>query len=67
MISKEFRSIKIASLAVKMKLKNQLKHLAIFGGVPAFREQLHVGRPNIGNRDRFLERFHWCKTLHCNI
>lgn len=39
-----------------MKLKNQLRQLAIFGGVPAFQEQLHVGRPNIGNRDRFLER-----------
>ncbi|MDH3286404.1 MAG: DegT/DnrJ/EryC1/StrS family aminotransferase [Betaproteobacteria bacterium] len=30
--------------------------LAIFGGVPAFVEQLHVGRPNIGNRERFLAR-----------
>lgn len=30
--------------------------LAIFGGLPAFRESLHVGRPNIGNRRRFLER-----------
>jgi len=30
--------------------------LAIFGGVPAFTEPLHVGRPNIGNRQRLLER-----------
>ena len=30
--------------------------LAIFGSSPAFAEQLHVGRPNIGNRERFLER-----------
>jgi dTDP-4-amino-4,6-dideoxygalactose transaminase len=30
--------------------------LAIFGGTPAFDERLHVGRPNIGNRDRMLER-----------
>jgi dTDP-4-amino-4,6-dideoxygalactose transaminase len=30
--------------------------LAIFGGKPAFAETLHVGRPNIGNRDRLLER-----------
>jgi len=30
--------------------------LAIFGGAPAFAEQLHVGRPNIGNREHFLAR-----------
>ncbi len=33
-----------------------LDELAIFGGEPAFAEKLHVGRPNIGNRDRLLER-----------
>jgi len=35
---------------------NNLAELAIFGGRPAFSEKLHVGRPNIGNRQRFLER-----------
>ena len=30
--------------------------LAISGGIPAFPEQLYVGRPNIGNRERLLER-----------
>jgi dTDP-4-amino-4,6-dideoxygalactose transaminase len=30
--------------------------LAIFGGRPAFAEKLHVGRPNLGNAERFLER-----------
>jgi dTDP-4-amino-4,6-dideoxygalactose transaminase len=30
--------------------------LAIFGGAPAFAEKLHVGRPNVGNRARLLER-----------
>jgi dTDP-4-amino-4,6-dideoxygalactose transaminase len=30
--------------------------LAIFGAAPAFAEELHVGRPNIGNRERFLAR-----------
>lgn len=30
--------------------------LAILGGAPAFTEKLHVGRPNIGNRQRLLER-----------
>jgi dTDP-4-amino-4,6-dideoxygalactose transaminase len=34
---------------------NDLNDLAIFGGTPAFTEQLHVGRPNIGNRKRLLE------------
>jgi dTDP-4-amino-4,6-dideoxygalactose transaminase len=30
--------------------------LAIFTGHPAFAEPLHVGRPNIGDRERFLQR-----------
>lgn len=30
--------------------------LAIFTGKPAFPEKLYVGRPNIGNRDSFMER-----------
>ena len=30
--------------------------LAILGGQPAFAQPLHVGRPNIANRERFLER-----------
>jgi dTDP-4-amino-4,6-dideoxygalactose transaminase len=30
--------------------------LAIFSGKPLFDENLYVGRPNIGNRERFMER-----------
>lgn len=30
--------------------------LALFSGQPAFAAPVHVGRPNIGNRARFLER-----------
>src|SRR5436190_14467585 len=30
--------------------------LAVLGATPAFSEAIHVGRPNIGNRQRFLER-----------
>lgn len=30
--------------------------LAVFGGAPAFAEARHVGRPNLGDRDRFLAR-----------
>jgi dTDP-4-amino-4,6-dideoxygalactose transaminase len=30
--------------------------LAVCGARPAFSESLHVGRPNIANRERFLER-----------
>ena len=33
-----------------------LDEMAVFGGAPAFAEKLHVGRPNIGDRDRLLER-----------
>jgi dTDP-4-amino-4,6-dideoxygalactose transaminase len=36
--------------------QKDLKDLAIFGGTPVFKEKLHVGRPNIGNRERFLTR-----------
>ncbi|MEH1933143.1 MAG: aminotransferase class I/II-fold pyridoxal phosphate-dependent enzyme [Nostoc sp.] len=37
-------------------MKQQLNNLAIFTGIPTFIEKLHVGRPNIGNRDRLLNR-----------
>jgi dTDP-4-amino-4,6-dideoxygalactose transaminase len=30
--------------------------LAVLGGTPRFSEYLHVGRPNIGSHERFLER-----------
>ncbi|MBN1920163.1 MAG: DegT/DnrJ/EryC1/StrS family aminotransferase [Anaerolineae bacterium] len=39
-----------------MRIKSTVDTLAIFGGAPAFSEALHVGRPNIGNRERLLER-----------
>ena len=38
-------------------MKRILSDLALFGGAPAFGEPLHVGRPNIGNRERLLDRF----------
>jgi dTDP-4-amino-4,6-dideoxygalactose transaminase len=37
--------------------KSAVQSLAVFGGEPAFSERLHVGRPNIGDRARLLERF----------
>lgn len=37
-------------------MKQSLDDLAMFGGAPAFAEKLHVGRPNIGDRARLLER-----------
>src|SRR6266566_3803635 len=37
-------------------IKKVVGDLALFGGTPAFEEGLHVGRPNIGNRQKFLER-----------
>ena len=33
-----------------------LQSLAIFGGPPAFAEPLHVGRPNLGDRERLMGR-----------
>ncbi len=36
--------------------KHDISELAAFGGPPAFSEELHVGRPNTGDRERFLER-----------
>ncbi|MGB3682870.1 MAG: aminotransferase class I/II-fold pyridoxal phosphate-dependent enzyme [Rubrobacteraceae bacterium] len=37
-------------------MRTSPKELAIFGGPPAFEEKLHVGRPNIGDRDRLMGR-----------
>jgi dTDP-4-amino-4,6-dideoxygalactose transaminase len=36
--------------------KALVEDLALFGGEPAFSNPIHVGRPNIGNRDRLLEK-----------
>jgi dTDP-4-amino-4,6-dideoxygalactose transaminase len=33
-----------------------ISKLAVLGGTPAFTEQLHVGRPNIGDRAQLVER-----------
>jgi dTDP-4-amino-4,6-dideoxygalactose transaminase len=37
-------------------VKTNISELAILGGSPAFQDLLHVGRPNIGNREQFLKR-----------
>lgn len=39
-----------------MLQKSVLSDLAVFGGGAAFEAALHVGRPNIGNRQRFEQR-----------
>ena len=36
--------------------KTDIEALAVLGGTAAFPERLHVGRPNIGDRARLLER-----------
>jgi dTDP-4-amino-4,6-dideoxygalactose transaminase len=47
----------LSGFAVKrIDMKDSLDQFAIFGGKPAFKEKLHVGRPNIGDRQRLLER-----------
>jgi dTDP-4-amino-4,6-dideoxygalactose transaminase len=37
-------------------VKTGVQDLAVLGGRPAFDEPLHVGRPNLGDRDRLLSR-----------
>ena len=37
-------------------MKRTVNDLQLFGGPRAFAEPLHVGRPNLGDRDRLLER-----------
>lgn len=39
-----------------MEMKKEIGDLAIFGGPKSFDNKLHVGRPNIGNRERLLNR-----------
>ncbi len=41
---------------IRMTAKSQICDLAIFGGSSVFKEKLHVGRPNLGNRERLFER-----------
>lgn len=36
--------------------KETVDDLSIFGGMPAFEDMLHVGRPNVGDRKRFGQR-----------
>jgi dTDP-4-amino-4,6-dideoxygalactose transaminase len=42
-------------------LKNKL---ALLGGAPAFCDKIHVGRPNIGDRARLLERVNCMLDTH---
>jgi dTDP-4-amino-4,6-dideoxygalactose transaminase len=37
-------------------MKQNIEELAIFGGLPTFGNKLYVGRPNVGDRQRLLER-----------
>lgn len=39
-----------------MIIKKSINDLAILGGQPSFKEVLHVGRPNIGDKERLLQR-----------
>jgi dTDP-4-amino-4,6-dideoxygalactose transaminase len=37
-------------------LTRSVTDLALFGGTPVFPDKVHVGRPNLGDRERLLER-----------
>jgi dTDP-4-amino-4,6-dideoxygalactose transaminase len=39
-----------------VRTRNNIRELAIMTGEPFFKEKLYVGRPNIGDRKRFMER-----------
>jgi dTDP-4-amino-4,6-dideoxygalactose transaminase len=39
-----------------MIIKKAIQDLAILGGRPSFSQPLHVGRPNIGDKERLLQR-----------
>src|SRR5687768_7068834 len=45
-----------ASRGMATRTKSRVERLALFGGSPAFSEKLHVGRPNIGDRWRLMQR-----------
>ena len=44
------------AVLLEVAAPSSIDQLAIFGGAPAFQEKLHVGRPNIGDRERLLGR-----------
>ena len=44
------------TLCMVIPVKNSIEQLAVFSGQLAFAEKLHVGCPNIGNRERLLGR-----------
>ena len=40
----------------ELKVRRTIEDLALFGATPTFEQMLHVGRPNIGNREKLMER-----------
>lgn len=49
-------SIKQKQISEKKQERTGLKTLAVFGSTPVFKDKLHVGRPNIGNREQLMEK-----------
>ncbi len=49
-------SIEQESRIAKLPEQKDSKDLHVLSSTPIFKDKLHVGRPNIGNRDRFLAR-----------
>src|SRR5262249_24088421 len=43
---------------MEIRVKRSPNDLAILGGMPAFRKPLHVGRPNVGDRDNLIALLH---------
>jgi dTDP-4-amino-4,6-dideoxygalactose transaminase len=45
-----------ANLRMTSRTKSRPGNLAVFGAMPAFADNLHVGRPNVGDRWRLMQR-----------
>jgi len=41
-------------MSVTLEIISTERQLALLGGKPAFPSPLHVGRPNIGDREKFM-------------
>ncbi len=47
----------ILTIAIRTaELKSFVEDLAVFGGTSEFREHIHVGKPNIGDKSSFMKR-----------
>ena len=56
--------MKQTTVELDLPSKDSVRALAVCGGAPAFASPLYVGRPNIGNRERLMERINELLDRH---